>query len=98
MQQLYVMHSDCVVDSRQYEKSKRPDHQWLRDRWSSANAALMADEKLAGLCGEFGATIENRQAGFGSIPVSVPEHKVTEFHAAVGRQFPAYTVMTPSAA
>jgi hypothetical protein len=98
MQQLYVMHSDCVVDSRTYEKRDRADHQWLRDRWDNANVSLLADRDFAGLCETFGATIENRKAGFGSIPVSVPEQRVTEFHAAVRQQFPTYTVMTPSSA
>ena len=95
--QLYVMQSDCVVDSRTYEKKDRADHQWLRDRWSDANAALLANQDLAGLFENFGATVECRQAGFGSIGVQVPDAKVMEFHAAMRQQFPAYTVMTPSA-
>jgi hypothetical protein len=95
MKQLYVMQSDCVVDSRQFEKSTRPDHQWLRDRWSNANAALLANQDLAGLCESFGAAIERRQAGFGSIGVQVPDGKVMDFHAAMKQQFPTYTVMTP---
>ena len=97
MKQLYVMQSDCVVDSRTYEKRDRADHQWLRDRWNNANAALLANQDLAGLCESFGATVERRQAGFGSIGVQVPDGKVTEFHAAMRQQFPVYTVMTPSA-
>jgi hypothetical protein len=97
MKQLYVMHSDCVVSSRTHEKRNRADHQWLRDRLDNANAALLANQDLAGLCASFGATIERRQAGFGSIGVRVPEAKVMEFHAAMRQQFPAYTVMTPTA-
>jgi len=95
MQQLYVMHSDCVVDSRTYEKRNRPDHQWLRDRWDNANAALRTDQALAGLCENFGATVEQRQAGFGSVGVQVPEAKVMDFHVAMRQTFPTYTVMPP---